>query len=243
MVQNILAVVRDWYITAVGAFLIVGGLYLASNERAGEEQNLIQPAQNFQSGDVIATQEKAMPAQQGANAPAGPSAPSPQTSQAEPKVAAQQPAPSKTQQPAGGETTQLQDSGATTTPGAPSSVAGDVAKGEQVFKKCRACHSIEAGKNLTGPSLAGVFGRKAGEIPNYNYSPAMKNANIVWDAATLDSYLADPKSFIPGNKMAFPGVKNEAERQGVIAYLASQSSAQGTPDSPPASQGAAAQSP
>jgi nitrite reductase (NO-forming) len=225
MVQNILAVVRDWYITAVGAFLVIGGLYLASNERAGE-QNLIQPAQNFQSGDVIATQEKSMPAQQAAKAPA-----------------AQQPVPSKPQQPAGGVVAQQQGSGATTTAGAPSSVAGDVAKGEQVFRKCRACHSIEAGKNLTGPSLAGVFGRKAGEIPNYNYSPAMKNASIVWDAATLDSYLADPKSFIPGNKMAFPGVKNEAERQGVIAYLASQSAAQGTPASPPASQGAAAQSP
>ena len=105
-------------------------------------------------------------------------------------------------------------------------VAEDVAKGEQVFRICRACHSLEAGKVILGPSLGGVFGRKAGTIPNYNYSPAMKNAKVVWDAANLDAYLQDPKKFLPGNKMAFPGLKKDEDRSNVIAYLAANSAPQ-----------------
>jgi len=98
---------------------------------------------------------------------------------------------------------------------------GDVAAGRQVFRKCQACHSLDPGKNLIGPSLAGVFGRKAGSAPNYNYSPAMKSANIVWDAKTLDPYLNDPQKVVPGNKMPFPGLKTEHDRDDIIAYLAS----------------------
>ena len=97
---------------------------------------------------------------------------------------------------------------------------GDAAAGRLVFRKCQACHSLEPGKNLLGPSLAGIIGRKAGSEAGYNYSPAMTQAGIVWDAKTLDSYLSDPKT-IPGNKMPFPGLKTDHDRKDIIAFLAS----------------------
>jgi nitrite reductase (NO-forming) len=91
------------------------------------------------------------------------------------------------------------------------------------FRKCQACHSLEPGKNGLGPSLAGVIGKKASGVPNYNYSPAMKGSNLTWDVATLDAYLSDPQKLVPGNKMPFPGLKTENERNAVIAFLASTS--------------------
>lgn len=100
--------------------------------------------------------------------------------------------------------------------------AGDAAAGEKVFDQCKACHTVEAGKNRIGPSLHGVVGRKAGAVEGFNYSPALKGSNLTWDAATLDKYLADPKGFIPGNKMAFAGLKKSEDRANVIAYLAQQ---------------------
>ena len=103
------------------------------------------------------------------------------------------------------------------------SVIGDVATGKLVFRKCQACHSLEPGKNGLGPSLAGLIGKKASGVPNYNYSPAMKGSNLTWDVATLDAYLSDPQKLVPGNKMPFPGLKTENERNAVIAFLASTS--------------------
>lgn len=102
---------------------------------------------------------------------------------------------------------------------APASAAGDAAKGEKVFAKCKACHSLEAGQNKIGPSLHGVFGRTAGTADGFKYSPAMKDSGVVWDEKTISEYLADPKGFIPGNKMTFVGVRKDDERQDVIAYL------------------------
>ncbi|MDA8230536.1 MAG: cytochrome c family protein [Magnetospirillum sp.] len=99
-------------------------------------------------------------------------------------------------------------------------VAGDAAAGEKVFKQCQVCHTAEPGKNKIGPSLYGVVGRKSGSAEGFNYSPAMKTANIVWTPENLDKYLTDPKAMVPGNKMAFPGLKNPQDRQNVIAYLA-----------------------
>ena len=97
---------------------------------------------------------------------------------------------------------------------------GDAAAGRLVFRKCQACHSMEPGKTLLGPSLAGIVGRKAGADANYNYSPPMKQANVVWDAKSLDAYLADPQKVVPGNKMPFPGLKTEQDRADVIAFFA-----------------------
>jgi nitrite reductase (NO-forming) len=113
-------------------------------------------------------------------------------------------------------------------PTAPTAVAasGDPVAGRLVFRKCQACHSLEPGKNILGPSLAGIVGRKAGAEPGYSYSPAMKQADIVWDGKTLDSYLADPQKLVPGNKMPFPGLKTDHDRADVIALLSA--SAAGT---------------
>jgi nitrite reductase (NO-forming) len=97
---------------------------------------------------------------------------------------------------------------------------GDAAAGRLVFRKCQACHSMEPGKTILGPSLAGILGRKAGSDPGYSYSPAMKQANIVWDAKSLDAYLSDPQKFVPGNKMPFPGLKTDNDRADVIAFFA-----------------------
>ena len=96
--------------------------------------------------------------------------------------------------------------------------AQDAKEGESVFKKCKACHDT-AGKNKVGPALNGVVGRKAGAVEGFNYSDAMKNSGKTWDDATLDAYLADPKGYIPGNKMVFVGIKDEADRKNLIAYL------------------------
>lgn len=80
---------------------------------------------------------------------------------------------------------------------------------------------MEPGKAILGPSLAGILGRKAGSEPGYSYSPAMKQANIVWDAKSLDAYLSDPQKVVPGNKMPFPGLKTDNDRADVIAFFAS----------------------
>ena len=96
---------------------------------------------------------------------------------------------------------------------------GDPAKGEKIFAKCKACHTVEAGKNKVGPSLHGIIGRKSGSVEGFTYSDAMKNAGLTWDEATLDKYLTAPKKEVPGNKMAFPGLPKADDRANVIAYL------------------------
>ncbi|MFO1154227.1 MAG: cytochrome c family protein [Rhodospirillales bacterium] len=97
--------------------------------------------------------------------------------------------------------------------------AGDAEAGKKVFNKCAACHSIEAGKNKVGPSLFGIFGRKAGTEPSYNYSEVMKNSGLTWDEATLNTYLENPQGMVKGSKMAFVGIKDSVERANLIAYL------------------------
>lgn len=89
------------------------------------------------------------------------------------------------------------------------------------FAQCQSCHSPEAGKNGIGPSLAGVFGTKAAEVPGYDFSPAMKNSGLTWDEATLDRYLKGPQQVVPGTKMTFAGIPDDTKRAAVIAYLKS----------------------
>jgi cytochrome c len=100
-----------------------------------------------------------------------------------------------------------------------SATAADVEAGKVAFKKCALCHTTEPGKNKIGPSLFGIVGRKSASLDDFNYSEAMKKFDHVWDADTLDTYLADPRAVVPGTKMIFPGIKDKAERDDVIAYL------------------------
>ncbi|WP_374371298.1 cytochrome c family protein [Dongia sp.] len=101
----------------------------------------------------------------------------------------------------------------------PGANAQDLKSGEAVFKQCTACHALEAGKNKLGPSLHNVFGRSAGQAEGFAYSDAMAGSGLTWDEATLAEYLRAPKKLVPGTKMIFAGVKNEAKLQDLIAYL------------------------
>lgn len=93
------------------------------------------------------------------------------------------------------------------------------ALGEKVYKKCRACHPLEAGKRKLGPSLYGMYGATAGMVEGIPYSPALKNSGIVWNDETLDAFLTNPKKFIPGSRMSFPGLKKAEDRAAIIALI------------------------
>jgi len=98
------------------------------------------------------------------------------------------------------------------------SAAGDAARGSQIYERCAACHSIE--RDHTGPRHCGLFGRKAGTVAGFEYSAAMKHSGIVWNAKTLDRFLANPLKAVPGTAMGYAGVPDAAERRDLIAYLA-----------------------
>ena len=102
---------------------------------------------------------------------------------------------------------------------APTLAAGDPTAGQKVFNKCKTCHEVDQPKNKVGPNLVGLFGRKAGSIADFKYSDAMKNSNVVWTETTLAEYVKQPKEFIVGNKMTFPGLKSDQEVADLIAYL------------------------
>jgi len=98
--------------------------------------------------------------------------------------------------------------------------AADTAAGQAIFNRCKICHTTEAGgRNMVGPNLHGVFGRKAGSVEGFAYSEAMKNSGLVWDDDKIRQYLSKPRDLIPGNKMAFPGIKDENEIANLLAYL------------------------
>lgn len=97
---------------------------------------------------------------------------------------------------------------------------GDVTRGERLFRACVACHSLEPNRNMTGPSLAELWNRKAGGLASFErYSDALKSSGIIWEDGTLDAWIADPQHFIPGNTMTFPGVKDVRQRADLLAFL------------------------
>jgi cytochrome c len=96
---------------------------------------------------------------------------------------------------------------------------GDAARGEKKFGDCAACHKLEAGANNVGPSLHGILARKAGELADFRYSPAIKRSGITWTAETLDKFITDPQALVPGNRMPYAGMAAAADRADLIAYL------------------------
>ncbi len=94
---------------------------------------------------------------------------------------------------------------------------GDPVRGEEIYHRCLACHALKV--NRVGPKHCGLFGRKAGTAPNYQYSPAMKKYGVTWNEETLDHFLENPMQVVPGTKMGYAGVKDPQQRADLIAYL------------------------
>ena len=214
--------IREWYIVGIGLCIIAGGLFLASLPTSPSAAvNAVPPAA------AAFARATAQPISRNTNIAAAAA----DATRANDRIYE---SPSNNRVAAADASPASGQAVVQATPIA----TGDPAAGRQVFRKCQACHSIEPGKNILGPSLAGIVGRKSGAEPGYSYSQAMKQANIVWDEKTLNSYLADPQKAIPGNKMPFPGLKTEHDRTDVIAFLASpvgsQAAAANTPQQKPA---------
>lgn len=97
--------------------------------------------------------------------------------------------------------------------------AADPEHGEQVFRRCQACHSLEPGQNKVGPSLHGIMGQPAGEVEGFKYSDSLKESGLVWDDATMTEWLQSPKKLVKGTKMAFPGLRKDEDIRDVIEYI------------------------
>ena len=108
--------------------------------------------------------------------------------------------------------------GVTLLAGAGAAVAQDSAAGKATFAKCQACHAVGPGaKNKLGPELNGLAGRKAGAVAGYQYSPALKNSGFAWDQTSFAAFMQNPRTKVPGNKMVFAGMKDQAEIAGLWA--------------------------
>jgi cytochrome c len=96
---------------------------------------------------------------------------------------------------------------------------GDVKRGQKLFEECHACHAVERGAQGVGPSLHGIFGRRAGERDDFRYSPALKRSGITWTAQALDAYVADPQKAVPANRMPYAGMPESRDRADLILYM------------------------
>ena len=119
---------------------------------------------------------------------------------------------------AGAEAASVETTGVATTGARSGAIArGDPANGERIYGRCLACHALQYDR--TGPRHCGLFGRKAGSVPGFDYSEAMKRSGIVWNAATLGRFLANPLGAVPGTTMGYAGIADARERADLIAYL------------------------
>ena len=231
MWPKIALLLRNWAILITGICLLVGSLYLASGQSSSSKTT----ASAISAGDpdVSSKAETQLPLQVPASMAHSESphshtmsgaVPGPIPTKAAQQAAAQPPAQAIARSPEPTAPTAAPERASEQVMAAAKPAAGtltaDAAAGRLVFRKCQACHSLEPGKNGLGPSLAGIVGKKASSVSNFNYSAAMKASNLTWDTATLNDYLTDPQKTVPGNKMPFPGLKTESERNAVIAYLA-----------------------
>jgi cytochrome c2 len=96
---------------------------------------------------------------------------------------------------------------------------GDAKHGQKLFEECHACHAVERGVNGVGPSLYGVFGRRAAELDDFRYSPALRKSGITWTPKTLDAYIADPQKAVPANRMPYAGMPEARDRTDLILYM------------------------
>jgi nitrite reductase (NO-forming) len=217
---RILARLREWFILVIGVVLIGGGLVAVA-----WQADTPPPPPSTQN----ASAEQPASANKRAAVKPAPTPP-PAAPAAAPKAAPAKPSGEMAHAAAGhdhgsaAKQQVAQNSAQAAAPPAPAALSGDAARGRAVFRKCQACHSLTEGKNGVGPSLAGIVGKKAASVPNYNYSQAMRESHLTWDAATLDSYLLDPQKKVPGNKMPFPGLKTDNERSALVAFLVAESS-------------------
>ncbi|MBL4597254.1 MAG: cytochrome c family protein [Robiginitomaculum sp.] len=103
----------------------------------------------------------------------------------------------------------------------PAELAGaDLRAGQGEYAKCRACHTVDTGgPNRVGPNLYGIFGQATAQNPKFRYSKPMQNSDIVWDIPTMDQWLANPRTFLPGTSMIFVGVRDDTKRKNLMAYL------------------------
>lgn len=102
----------------------------------------------------------------------------------------------------------------------PATAAGDATRGARLFQACAACHTLEPGRHRTGPSLAGIWGKKAAASPEFRrYSEALKRSGLVWNEGTLDKWLADPQAAVPGTLMTYQGISDPQPRADLIAFL------------------------
>lgn len=100
-------------------------------------------------------------------------------------------------------------------------VSANIENGARIYRRCQSCHTVEeGGRNMVGPNLHGVFGAEAGAKDGFRYSPAMSESGIVWTAETMDAYLTNPRTYIPRNRMSFAGLRDENDRNDLIAWLA-----------------------
>lgn len=99
------------------------------------------------------------------------------------------------------------------------SLTGNAEAGKKAFAQCASCHALEAGKNMIGPSLAGIVGSAAGKVEGYNYSPANASSDLIWTEEQLYVFLENPRRIMPGTKMVYPGQPDAQKRADLVTYL------------------------